>query len=84
MTGSDADRPDPTEPAGTTLRIDVLRGSPTAEEVAAVIAVVSESYQSEAAAAVADDHRRFSAWRSSARSLRLPLRRDLDWGRFGG
>ncbi len=84
MTGRDPGRPDATEPADAPLHIDVLRGSPTPEELAAVIAVVSESYETEAAAAVADEHRRPSAWQVSARSLRAPLRRDLGWGRFGG
>jgi hypothetical protein len=83
MTGRDADRPDATEPADA-LRVDVLRGQPTAEELAAVIAVVSEAYETESAAAVADEDRRPSGWQISARALRTPLRRDLGWGRFGG
>ncbi|MFT4135064.1 acyl-CoA carboxylase subunit epsilon [Microbacterium sp.] len=66
------------------LRIDVLRGDPTAEELAAVIAVVTESYALEVAAAVADDRPRRSAWQLSARPLRAPLARELGWGRFGG
>lgn len=69
------------EPA---LRIEVLRGNPDADELAAAVAVVSESYRSEAAAAVADDTHRRSAWQLSARVMRQPLRRDIGWGRFGG
>jgi hypothetical protein len=66
------------------VRLDVVRGAPTPEELAAVIAVVGEAYASEAASAVAEDARRPSAWQLSARSLRQPLRRDLEWGSYGG
>lgn len=72
---STADRP---------LRIDVRRGSPTPEELAAVVAVVSESYAQEAAEAVAPEPEPESAWRRSARALRTPLRRGYGWGRFTG
>jgi hypothetical protein len=64
------------------LRIDVPRGNPTAEELAAVIAVAGAAYMQEASSAVADEGRQ-SAWHLSQRSLRRPLRRDLGWGRFG-
>lgn len=64
-------------------RIDVRRGNPTEEELAAVIAVVSAAYTQESEEAVADEARR-SAWSLSQRGLRAPLRRDLGWGRFGG
>jgi hypothetical protein len=66
------------------LRIEVRRGAPTAEELAAVIAVVSESYVQEAADAVAPEPSPESAWRRSARALRTPLRRGFGWGRFTG
>ena len=66
------------------VMIDVHRGSPTEDELAALIAVVTEAYTGEAAEAVADDRRSRSAWELSQRSLRQPLRRDLGWGRFGG
>ncbi|WP_194397769.1 acyl-CoA carboxylase subunit epsilon [Microbacterium atlanticum] len=66
------------------VRIDVLRGAATEEELAALIAVVSEAYVGEAAEAVADDSARRSAWSLSQRALRLPLQRELGWGRFGG
>lgn len=65
------------------LSLNILRGEPSPEELAAVIAVVTEAYESEAAAAVTADAPRMSAWRVSARALRTPLRRDLGWGRFG-
>lgn len=67
-----------------TVAIDVRRGSPTPEELAALIGVVSEAYAREAADAVADDVTRRSAWSVSQRALREPLRRELGWGRFGG
>jgi len=64
------------------LRIDVQRGRPTPEELAAVIAVVSESYEREAATEIADDDASTrSAWDLSARALRAPLRRELGWRR---
>ncbi|HYP73248.1 MAG TPA: acyl-CoA carboxylase subunit epsilon [Microbacterium sp.] len=66
------------------LRIEVGRGDPTPEELAAVIAVVTEAYTREAAEAIAETAPRPSAWRVSARALRAPLRRDIGWGRFGG
>ncbi|MGB4778773.1 acyl-CoA carboxylase subunit epsilon [Microbacterium sp.] len=66
------------------VHVDVLRGDPTPEELAAVIAVVTEAYAREAADAVADDAPRPSAWQIAARGLRPPLRRDIAWGRFAG
>ncbi|MGZ0711449.1 acyl-CoA carboxylase subunit epsilon (plasmid) [Coraliomargarita sp. W4R53] len=63
------------------LTIDVQRGTPTAEELAALIAVVSEAYTSEAAAAVVDDVTARSAWSLSQRGLREPLRRQWGWPR---
>ncbi len=63
---------------------DVLRGSPTPEELAALIAVVTESYALEAATTLADDAPGRSAWMLSARSLRTPLRRELGWGAWAG
>lgn len=66
------------------LRIDVRRGEPTPEELAAVIAVVTEAYEREAAMTLADDATKVRAWDVSARALRAPLRRDIGWGRFSG
>ncbi|MFE5409138.1 acyl-CoA carboxylase subunit epsilon [Microbacterium sp. NPDC056569] len=65
------------------VTIEVRRGAPTEDELAALIAVVSEAYTGEAAEAVADDRDRRSGWELSQRSLRRPLDRDLGWGRFG-
>lgn len=66
------------------VTIDVLRGAPTEEELAALIGVVSESYALESAAALADDEHERTAWSLSQRALREPLRRELGWGRFTG
>ncbi|GAA3631793.1 hypothetical protein GCM10022200_13420 [Microbacterium awajiense] len=66
----------------SSLRIDVLRGEPTDEELAALIAVVGEAYAQEAATAVADDAPTRSAWSVSQRTLRHPLPRELGWRSF--
>ena len=68
-------------PQGPT--IEVYRGAPTEEELAALIAVVSEAYTGEAAEAVADDRQNRTGWQLSQRTVRQPLNRDLGWGRFG-
>jgi hypothetical protein len=74
-----------TEPADSQgVTVDVRRGEPTPEELAALLAVVTESYVGEAASALADDSGRRSAWELSQRALRAPLNRELGWGRFGG
>ena len=65
--------------AAAQLRIEVHRGEPTPEELAAALAVVSAAYADETASAVAEDHPRPSAWQISARGLREPLNRDLGW-----
>jgi hypothetical protein len=73
-------------PAGTardSVTIDMLRGTATEDELAALIAVVTEAYTGEAAEAVAEDRVRRSGWELSQRALRQPLDRDLGWGRFG-
>jgi hypothetical protein len=67
-----------------TIRIDVLRGSPTSSDLAALIAVVPEAYREESSAATAEDAPGRSAWSLSQRSLRQPLRRDVGWGGFSG
>jgi len=66
------------------LAVEVRRGDPTAEELAALIAVVSEAYAREASAALADDEKTATPWSRSQRGLRKPLRRDVEWGRFAG
>jgi len=77
---------EPEAPAGSTerMRVDVLSGSPTGEELAAIMAVVTEAYVEESAAATAEESARSDAWALSQRSLREPLRRNLGWGPFGG
>ncbi len=66
------------------LGVEIRRGHATDEELAALIAVVTEEYAVEAAGAVAEEPARPSGWRLSQRGMRRPLRRDLGWGRFGG
>jgi hypothetical protein len=66
------------------LRIDVRRGTPTDEELAALMAVVSEAYEREAAAAVVDDSPAVSTWTRTQRRLRGPFPRGVSWGRFVG
>lgn len=68
---------------GRPLAMDIVRGSATEEELAALIAVVSDAYAQEAAAAVAEEPV-VSAWQRTQRPLRAPLRRDIPWGRFSG
>ncbi|MCD1268529.1 acyl-CoA carboxylase subunit epsilon [Microbacterium sp. MEC084] len=62
-------------------RIEVVRGAPTEEELAALLAVVGEEYTREAEEAVAEEPR-VSAWERTQRRFREPLRRDIPWGRF--
>ena len=64
------------------LRIDVRRGNPAEDELAAVIAVVGTAYLQERSGAVATEGRR-SAWSLSQRQLRRPIGRDVGWGGFG-
>ncbi len=61
--------------------MEITRGAATEEEVAALIAVVSDAYAQEASEAVAEEPR-VSAWARTQRPLRRPLRRDIPWGRF--
>lgn len=60
--------------------IKLVSGNPTEEELAAVLAVLSLAYDSEAQELVAAEKPN-EAWRVSARGLRLPLQRDLGWVR---
>lgn len=57
------------------ITIDVRRGNPTEEELAALIAVVSEAYATEAATAVVAEEPCRSAWAVSQRGLRTSLPR---------
>jgi hypothetical protein len=61
----------------------IVRGTANDEELAALIAVVTDAYEREAADAVADEPS-VSAWRRTQRPMRRPLRRDIPWGRFSG
>ncbi|MCR2785199.1 MULTISPECIES: acyl-CoA carboxylase epsilon subunit [unclassified Microbacterium] len=66
------------EPAG--IRVDLSRGAPSDLELAAVVAVVSEAYEREAAAAVVEDAPVRHGWELAARGLRRPLDRAAGWG----
>ncbi|OZD42125.1 hypothetical protein CH252_26930 [Rhodococcus sp. 06-1477-1B] len=72
----DADAPRP-------IVAEVVRGTPTEEELAAAIVVVSEAYVREVADATVDDVPR-SRWELSARGLRTPLNRTAGWHGFTG
>ncbi|HWS51187.1 MAG TPA: acyl-CoA carboxylase subunit epsilon [Microbacterium sp.] len=65
------------------LAVEILRGSATEEELAALIAVISDAYVGEAADAVAEEPH-VSAWVRTQRPMRTPLRRDIPWGRYAG
>ncbi|MCR2827182.1 acyl-CoA carboxylase epsilon subunit [Microbacterium sp. zg.Y909] len=68
--------PDPDE---ARIRVDVRRGSPSEEDLAAVVAVVTEAYAREAADAVIDDPPVRPGWERAARGLRRPLDRQSGW-----
>ncbi len=65
------------------VEIQVLRGAAGEEELAALIAVLSEAFVAEEADAVAAQ-KPVSVWQRNQRGLRAPLRRDIPWGRFSG
>ncbi|GAB3600712.1 acyl-CoA carboxylase subunit epsilon [Microbacterium tumbae] len=78
------EQPQPSDPGNERPpTIEITRGSATEEELAALIAVVSDAYTREAADAVIDEPH-ISAWQRTRRPLRAPLRRDIPWGRFAG
>ncbi|MDI9892062.1 MULTISPECIES: acyl-CoA carboxylase subunit epsilon [unclassified Microbacterium] len=62
----------------------IVRGTPTPEELAAAIVVVSEAYARESADATAPETSARSRWELSARGLRAPLDRDAGWNGFTG
>jgi hypothetical protein len=66
----------------TPVTLEIRRGNPTPEELAAVVAVVSDAYAAEIASLEADDGPRPSAWMQTRRKLRRPLNREVGWGRF--
>lgn len=80
MSGPDADPAADASP----LSLHVLRGAPSEQELAAVIAVVSEAYAGEVDEAVADDAPAGSAWNRSARAARRTPESGSVWGRFEG
>lgn len=61
----------------------IVRGTANEEELAALIAVVTDAYEREAADAVVDEPR-VSVWERTQRPTRSALRRDIPWGRFSG
>jgi hypothetical protein len=63
--------------------IDVRRGNPTDDELAALVAVVGEAYREESGQGTPLVRAR-SRWELSARGLRRPLERDRGWGGFTG
>jgi phenylpyruvate tautomerase PptA (4-oxalocrotonate tautomerase family) len=65
------------------IELDVPRGNPTAEELAALIAVVTEAYAHEVDSATAPTTPT-DVWGLAARPIRSPLRRDVPFGRFVG
>lgn len=75
--------PDETSQEHPLPTMDITRGAASEEELAALIAVVSDAYAQEASEAVADEPR-VTAWARTQRPLRRPLRRDIPWGRFAG
>ncbi|KQR21188.1 acyl-CoA carboxylase subunit epsilon [Microbacterium sp. Leaf151] len=64
--------------------VEVVRGAPTEEELAAAIVVVSEEYAREAASATVTDDVVRSRWELHARGLREPLNRAAGWNGFTG
>ncbi|MFD5215975.1 acyl-CoA carboxylase subunit epsilon [Microbacterium sp. NPDC058345] len=74
---------DGTDPAAERPHVEIVRGNPSEEELAALLAVVSEAYVRESEDAVAEEPP-VSVWQRTRRSLRGPLRRDIPWGRFSG
>ncbi|MDQ1122990.1 acyl-CoA carboxylase epsilon subunit [Microbacterium trichothecenolyticum] len=63
---------------------EVVRGTPTEEELAAAVVVVSEAYAREVEEATVPDTRARSRWEISARGLRSPLERAAGWSGFTG
>ena len=63
------------------ISVEVHRGAPTEQELAALLAVVTEAYAREADAVVTADEPAGSAWARSARGLREPLQRGIPWAR---
>lgn len=66
------------------VSVEVVRGSATEEELAAVLVVVTEAYAAEQADAIAPEPVARSAWELSARAPRSPLDRAAGWRGFTG
>ena len=64
------------------VTLEIRRGNPTPEELAAVVAVDSDAYAAEVASLEAGEDPRPSAWMQTRRALRRPLNRAVGWGRF--
>ncbi|WP_029149335.1 acyl-CoA carboxylase subunit epsilon [Microbacterium indicum] len=60
--------------------VQIVGGDPTADELAAIVAVVSEAYVQEAAAATVPEAQS-STWTTSRRLRRYSR---TPWGRFAG
>jgi len=73
----------PETPVDVPLTLEITRGTASEEELAALIAVITDAYATESADAVAEDPV-VSAWTRTQRALRAPLRRDIPWGRYSG
>ena len=66
------------------LQIAVLSGNPSEDELAALIAVVSDAYEAEVEGAIADDTPPASAWARAQRAMRPPLSHGPGaWERYG-
>lgn len=62
----------------------INRGDPTPEELAAVMAVISEAYAAEVQTARAVEPPQLSLWMRTRRSMRGRMRRDLGFGGYQG
>ncbi|MDQ4214502.1 acyl-CoA carboxylase subunit epsilon [Microbacterium capsulatum] len=71
------------EESAEPIEIQVRSGHATEEELAALMAVLSEAFVAEEAGTLAAE-RHVSVWSRGQRGLRAPLRRDIPWGRFSG
>lgn len=72
------------ERAAHPLSVRVQRGSPSDEDVAAMIAVVTEAYASEVESAEAVADRRASVWGRGMHAMRVVPQPGSVWGRFEG
>lgn len=63
--------------------VRIVRGTANEEELAALLAVVTDAYAREAESAVVEEPD-VSVWERTQRPTRRSLRRDIPWGRFSG